>query len=117
MPGSTASRGAIYSTFAADPDFGELVELYVQEMPGRIAVLEAAFANGDMDDLSLKAHQLKGAAGSYGFGQLTPIAAAVERAARNREPVQEIKKTLQELIDACRQVRAGAPGAGGKARA
>jgi HPt (histidine-containing phosphotransfer) domain-containing protein len=109
MPGTVNSRPAIYSTVAADPAYGELVELYVQEMPGRIAVLEDAFAKDDMEALGRMAHQLKGAAGSYGFGQLTPIAAAVERAARDREPVDEIKRTLEELIDVCRQLRAGSP--------
>jgi len=64
---------------------GELVEMFVDEMPERIALLGEALASGDRESLERTAHQMKGSAGSYGFDQLTPYAAAV---ARNRSAKQ-----------------------------
>ena len=100
---------AIYSTVGEDPDLGELVEMFVEEMPDRIAALQQAFDCGDVKGLRRLAHQLKGSAGSYGFDQLTPLAAAVEFSVSENEPEEKIQKTLQELIGLGQQLRAGTP--------
>ncbi len=99
----------IYSLFGSDPDLGELVELYVSEMPDRIAAMEHAFVKGDLEALGRAAHQMKGSAGSYGFDALTPYARTVEFAAKNAEPLDAIKNALDELILVCRSVRSGSP--------
>jgi len=109
MTSATPGYETIHSSMADDPDYGELVVLYVDEMPDRIAALEQAFDSGNMEDLRRAAHQMKDAAGSYGFDQLTPLAAAVECTVRNGELEDNIQKTLRDLIDLCRRVRAGAP--------
>jgi HPt (histidine-containing phosphotransfer) domain-containing protein len=108
---SATQNTTIHSSMADDPDFGELVDMYVDEMPDRITALEEAFDSGDMEVLRRAAHQMKGAAGSYGFDQLTPYAAAaaVEAQAHDGEPEENIQKTVQELLDICRLVRAGTP--------
>ncbi|HEV3021685.1 MAG TPA: Hpt domain-containing protein, partial [Pirellulales bacterium] len=59
------------SSLADDPDLGEIVKLYVDEMPQRIEGLLARFAAADWDGLATGAHQLKGTAGSHGFQQIT----------------------------------------------
>ena len=109
MMSATKENRAIYSTFGGDPDLGELVEMFVEEMPDRIAALQQAFDCGDVKGLRCLAHQLKGSAGSYGFDQLTPLAAAVEFSASENEPEETIQKTLQELIGLGQQLRAGTP--------
>ncbi len=109
MMTSATQNTTIHSSMADDPDFGELVDMYVEEMPDRIAVLEESLGSGDMELLQRTAHQMKGAAGSYGFDQLTPYAAAVEAQARDGEPEENLQKTVQELLDVCRLVRAGTP--------
>jgi len=99
----------IYSTYGGDPDLGELVEMFVDEMPDRVAALERAFGDGDLETLRRTAHQLKGAAGSYGFGQLTPWAAALEEAIRESQPEDAIEQALADLVALCGRVRAGEP--------
>ncbi len=106
---TTNEKSAVYSTLGDDPDLGELVEMYVDEMPERIAALEEAFQSSDQESLQRAAHQLKGAGQSYGFDPLTPLAAAVEYAARDKEPEENIRKVLDELLDVCSRVRAGVP--------
>src|SRR5688500_2289889 len=94
------------STLADDPDLGEIVELFVTELPGRIAQLADCLAGGDWETLKRYAHQMKGAAGSYGFHQLTPAAARLETAASLAEDEQATRAALEELTSLCQRVRA-----------
>jgi HPt (histidine-containing phosphotransfer) domain-containing protein len=100
----------IVSAFASDPVLRELVEMYVSEMPGRIADLERAFAAGDRERLRITAHQIKGAAGSYGFDCLTQSAAALESVMRADRPPEELRRSLEELLTLCRRISAARSG-------
>ena len=105
----------IFSTLADDPDNGqplskseikELVLLYVEEMPRRIAELRQAFDAGDSDLLVRQVHQMKGAAGSYGFQPLSDCAAVVESELKEAETEEEISASIQSLIEICSRLRA-----------
>lgn len=95
----------ILSTLADDPDLGSIVALYVEEMPGRVTTLLAQFDAGDRAGLTTTAHQIKGAAGSHGFHQITPVAARLEAALHDDRPDVEISEALEALLDVCRRVR------------
>ncbi len=105
MPAPPAQ--SYFSTLAGDPDLAEIVEMFVDEMPGRIRGLQQQFVSNDWDELARLAHQLKGAAGSYGFDQITPYAARLERAVRNGQPMNEVRAAHNELCSACARVRTG----------
>jgi HPt (histidine-containing phosphotransfer) domain-containing protein len=98
----------LYSTLADDPDLGELAEMYVEEMPGRMDELLALSAERKWPELARKSHQLKGAAGSYGFDQITPCAQQLETAARRGQSEEQIRAALDKLIALCKRLRAGA---------
>jgi HPt (histidine-containing phosphotransfer) domain-containing protein len=104
MSQSTAIAGVLRSSLADDPDLFELVELYVDEMPQRIELLLGHFAAADWSGLAALAHQLKGAAGSHGFHQLTTPAAELERATRQQKTEAEILAALDQLVKLCRRV-------------
>ena len=78
-------------------------------MPDRISALETQARSGDRQELSRSAHQIKGAAGSYGFHAITPYAARLESAAKNGCREEELLSSLDELLDLCRRMRAGVP--------
>jgi PAS domain S-box-containing protein len=99
----------VYSHLAADPDLDELVTLFVQEMPERINALDTQAKSRDWNQLAHTAHQLKGAAGRYGFGEIVPCAARLEAAAREAQQEQQILSALDELLSLCRRVRSGKP--------
>ncbi|MBN2294072.1 MAG: Hpt domain-containing protein [Pirellulales bacterium] len=99
----------IYSTLGSDPDLGELVELFVDEMPDRIQNLTNLLEQSDWEELRRSAHQLKGAAGSYGFDTISPIAAVVEDKIRANCPEDELHQAVEDLCEMCRAARAGAP--------
>jgi len=99
----------LYSTLADDPDMGELVELFVDELPNRIASLHTAFTTSDLDALARCAHQLKGAAGSYGFDAMTPALQRLEQSVRQRSPQTELQQRLDEVTSLALRVRSGLP--------
>lgn len=100
----------LYSSFGVDPDLGEIVELFVEEMPSRIQTLVEQYNSEDWEGLQRTAHQLKGAAGSYGFDGISPVAARLERFLDAAEPEQDIRDAVEQLIDMCSRARAGGPG-------
>jgi PAS domain S-box-containing protein len=99
----------VYSHLATDPHLGELVDMFVQEMPGRISTLQAQANTRNWELLARTAHQLKGSAGSYGFHEITPCAAALEVAARDAQKEDRILAVLDELLSVCRRARSGTP--------
>jgi HPt (histidine-containing phosphotransfer) domain-containing protein len=107
---ATASTEALYySVLGDDRDLADIVALFVEEMPLRVRHLKAHFGCANWDELARLAHQLKGAAGSYGFDQITPFAAKLEKTVRDGEPQASIREALEGLVEACGRVRAGAP--------
>jgi len=103
------NRELVYSRLADDSDLRDIVELFVEEMPGRVANLLGQLEAADWDGLRRTAHQLKGAAGSYGFDAISPAAGKVESAIRDGEPEIRIREAVDELVDLCNRARVGSP--------
>ena len=62
-----------------------------------------------LEALQRAAHQLKGAAGSYGFDQLTPYALHLETLLKHGAEGSEIARALGQLAACCRRVTAAVP--------
>lgn len=101
----SVKSSALISSLASDPDLGDLVDLFVCELPDRVRALQTAWERADRDGVGRFAHQLKGAAGSYGFGQLTPALKQLELLAREHGSEEEIELALQEVTQLCARVR------------
>ncbi|MCA9214189.1 MAG: Hpt domain-containing protein [Planctomycetales bacterium] len=102
----TCSAQFIFSTLATDPELGDLVTMYVDEMPDRMTQIREAYVANERDRLIRLIHQLKGAAGSYGFPTLTQAAAATEQVLINNG--ENAEQAIEELMATCERVRAGA---------
>jgi HPt (histidine-containing phosphotransfer) domain-containing protein len=99
----------LYSTLGGDPDLGDLVTLFVEEMPDRVANIMDLLNRQQWDELRRTAHQIKGAAGSYGFAAITPCAGKVESAIRDHEPEENIRQAVDDLVALCNRACAGTP--------
>ncbi len=97
----------LYSRLAADPDLGDIIEMFVDEMPERMQRLWECLETGDMAGLERAAHQIKGSAGGYGFDEITPQAARLELAVKERRTPDDIRLVAQELAELCNRVRKG----------
>ena len=98
--------GLLYSSLVDDPDMVELVDLFVDELPDRVQALVDRLQASDHHGLWRTAHQLSGAAGSYGFHEITVRAASLEGAVRDGRPEQEIAAEVNSLVELCRRARA-----------
>jgi diguanylate cyclase (GGDEF)-like protein/PAS domain S-box-containing protein len=105
-PHGIAQRGGrerLVSVFAHDPDMAEIVAGFVRGLPVQVAALMAASARGDRPLLLRLAHQLKGAAGGYGFPTVSEAAGRLEAVARVEDaPLQE---ALNELVERCERTQ------------
>jgi len=109
MPtGSSPNQGPLHSTFAGDPDMGELIAEFAGEMPSRVEALESVAQAGSIDDLQRLAHQLKGAGAGYGFEPVSSAAARLENRLRALEgderTLASVGEELRSLIETCRRV-------------
>ncbi len=93
-----AARLSIQSDFADDPDFREILEMFAEAIPEKQRDLQSSCRDGDIEQLRISAHQLKGAGGGYGFPDLTKLSAALEDACK-ADDFSRIDETFDELLD------------------
>jgi len=94
------------SAFADDPDLAGVLDTFVTGLPTQIQAMREAIGNGHYEELRRRAHQLKGAGGSYGYPALSEQAGALERLAADRD-IEAAQLALSELVDLCRAIEAG----------
>lgn len=92
----------------ADDDLLELVEMYVAELPDRIAAIEKAVDTQDLATVATLVHQLKGSAGAYGFPSITDAAKEIQPGAMAGEDLEALKPQIRALVDLCRRARVSA---------
>jgi HPt (histidine-containing phosphotransfer) domain-containing protein len=64
--------------FPDDAPMAELADLFFVELPQRMRSMRVALREGDESGLRFLAHQLRGAAGGYGFPEVGEHAGAIE---------------------------------------
>ena len=93
------------SAFADDPDFAVVLDPYLAGLPEKRAALRTAAAAlpGDATPLRRLAHQVKGAAGGYGFPQVTDAAGTLVAAidggdsASTRDAVRRLLALMERM--------------------
>jgi signal transduction histidine kinase/CheY-like chemotaxis protein len=95
----------LHSTLSGDPQLAEILPQFVRSLGGRAAALRAAAQRHDLDTLRRLAHQIKGAAGGYGFPLLGEAAERLERAIDEDERSSEIEVLLDDLLSVCGRAR------------
>ena len=105
---TNAESGVIRSVFAGDPDMAELIVDFVGSIQDRLDEMTAAFESGDSDSLRRISHQLKGAGGGYGFGQVSVAANDVEQMLVNGASLAsgDLKAAFTELQRVCSSITA-----------
>lgn len=92
-------EGRARSIYCDDPDLQDIVGLFIEELPERVAAIEAAHASGQLENVRWLAHQLHGSSGGYGFAFLGTAAAHVERLAERQK-----KEELSDALAMFRQI-------------
>ncbi len=102
----TPVENPLISEFADDADMIELVEMFVGELPARVAAIQNALKARDLAGVAHVAHQLKGAAGGYGFPTITDAAGELERSAKTTEELDRLTEQVRSVADLCHRARA-----------
>ena len=105
-PASAAPVVPLVSELANDAELADLVISFVKGLPAQLQSLNDAASRGDRGRLLSLAHQLKGAAGGYGFPLITELAGRLERQVKSDE---SFAAALDELSAVCSRAIAGLP--------
>lgn len=87
----------VRSSKSEDPDFCDLIEMYVGESAVRATQMQTLFARGDFEQLQRMAHQLRGSGAGYGFEQLSDLATSLESACETGDPC-DIAEALHDTV-------------------
>ncbi len=86
-----------------DADLQDLIPQFTENRKKDILTLEELIAKNDLPAIAALTHKIKGAASSYGFMQLSEIAAQMEKLSKNNESsqlaglVQEMKTHFENI--------------------
>jgi HPt (histidine-containing phosphotransfer) domain-containing protein len=101
MSGSTyhdKMAAPVRSEYADDESFRELLGDFVGTVPDKRRSMADLFRGGEIDELGRLAHQLKGAAGGYGFPEVSTAAALLQDACHDRDAAR-VDQALNELLE------------------
>jgi HPt (histidine-containing phosphotransfer) domain-containing protein len=99
----------IRSLYAEDSEFRDLLGMFVDELPERVAKIRATLADGDRQMLLVLTHQLKGAGGGYGFAPITQASRALEAvmeqgAQAGDDEATALRQAVDDLAAICQRV-------------
>jgi HPt (histidine-containing phosphotransfer) domain-containing protein len=106
MADSEKVPDVLVSELAGDPDMAELVGMFVAGLPDKLAALEKAMSENDLDALRSLAHKLNGAGGGYGSPTITQAARNLEAGVKAHDDMNELRRRFQELAGLCRRASA-----------
>jgi CheY-like chemotaxis protein/HPt (histidine-containing phosphotransfer) domain-containing protein len=105
LEGAQPPESPLYSVLADDPDLTEILPQFVNGLSETVRQLVRAVDANDERTLSRLAHQLKGAAGGYGFPTITSQAKLVEDGLRGGIPKRAMNDAVEELVRRCSAAR------------
>ncbi len=77
---------------------------YVAGLARDVRLLDEGMAAGRRNDVRRLAHQLKGSGGSYGFPDISRLAAVVESALDAKRPLADVAADVAALVGLIRRV-------------
>ncbi|MBI5760390.1 MAG: response regulator [Planctomycetales bacterium] len=100
-PADNSGRPLLRSHFADDPVIGAIVGDFVAGIPEKLDEIKLAFQASDSMRLRFVVHQLKGAAGGYGFPEISDAARTLELLIDSSAAPHELQIAINSLIDLC----------------
>jgi len=101
----------IRSSLAGDPNLAVVLAGFVSRLPGTVVELRRLNTAGAAAALARAAHQLRGAGGSYGFGEVSGAAARVEDRLTEDPGAANVAADVEALIETLRRVHGYDPAA------
>ncbi len=102
-----SARSPQLDALLARPGMSKLVEKFIAKLDDRMTAIHAAAEAHDDAQLKTLAHQLKGAAGGYGFPAISSAAGQIEHT--NLDDLDSLTKAIKELTELCHEARSQVP--------
>ena len=108
LPQSAIKRDLLdgYAKRWGAPFVVQMIDLFLQESPARLAAAEHGLAAGDPASVGAAAHALKSSAGNLGAVALMNQMAALEQAARAGEAAETLAPMVAHMAEELDRVRA-----------
>lgn len=103
---SIAGTGIGRARFPDDPEMAELAELFLAQLAVRLEAMRRAWSEGDLAGVRFVSHQLRGAAGGYGFPEVGTAAGAIEDLLRGEAEAPLVRDRIEELEQTVRRLSA-----------
>jgi PAS domain S-box-containing protein len=103
-PASTTTAGPIKSTMMTQPGMLEIITQFVEGLPAEVKKMSDSLEKNDMNSLRKVVHQLRGAAGGYGFTPITAPAASAEASITASRDLKSITMEIESLIAMVRRI-------------
>ncbi len=84
-----------------DGTMSELLDAFIKELSHRAGKITDARQSGDFEALKHFSHQLKGAAGVYGFPQIAQAANRVYQCVEDGSDAGQLQSAVDELVKLC----------------
>ncbi len=90
-------------------EFLEMVELFVETSDSDLNKLKCAIDEGNMQEVAIAAHSIKGASGTLGFMEAHEAAKEIEEGARSgrAEGLAEFAQELEQELDTIAEIARG----------
>jgi HPt (histidine-containing phosphotransfer) domain-containing protein len=105
-PDSSRIAKLVSQLLLEDGDLRDIVEEFVEGLNTRLDELRQAHQKLDFDRLTLLAHRLKGAAGSYGYPEISQLCANMETRFREHQ-ADDFARWLTQLSQLAEAARVG----------
>jgi diguanylate cyclase (GGDEF)-like protein len=113
VPTIPPSGELLRSEQADNPKMKDILAKFVSRLPERVTQLQKLLDEEDLDALKQAAHQLKGAAGGYGFAPLTDAAGRLEARIKTHDLFDAIAAEVRALVSLISRVEGFGAAAGG----
>ena len=101
------SHSSQLDALLSKPGMSKLVEKFLSKLDDRLAAIRAAVEAHDQAQLKVLAHQLKGAAGGYGFPAISQAAHTIEHS--DLKDLTSVNAAVQSLSELCEEARRSTP--------
>ena len=103
-PTQAEATPRVRSTLENQSSLQELLARFISKLPQRVSTINDLVRVRDMEELRRAVHQLKGAAGGYGFPQITEAASKAEKKISPEAELEEVRAEVESLIRVVRSV-------------
>ena len=97
---------AAAGTVGANPKYKALLDKFISRLPERVGTMTRLLQEQNLVELERAVHQLKGAGGSFGYPEISRLAATMEAAFKKQQAAQ-FEAWLAELAALAAGARAG----------